>query len=260
MSYEFLRYELFGQVARLVVDNPPANALNSQMMLELRDAFGQLDSRTDVLAVVMTGAGSRFFVGGADVGQLFSVVTEEAGKDFSRQGQLVMEAIENCGRPVIAAINGLALGGGCELALACDIRIAAGSARFGQPEAGLGVIPGAGGTQRLPRLLGKGRAMEMMLTGDLVSAPEALRLGLVERVVPDDELMAAAQELACQFVSKSPEALRSIKTAVNQGLDASLEEGLRIERELFGRLCASEEKEERVRAFLDRRQSSSRLK
>lgn len=253
MTTGLLRCDVSGGVAVITIDNPPANALNSTLMLELMATFGMLHGRRDVLAVVLTAAGTRFFMGGADIRELLTVETAEEGTTFSAKGHEVMRVVEEFDRPVIAAVNGFALGGGCELAMACDIRIAAESARFGQPEANLGVIPGAGGTQRLPRLVGKGKAKEIMMTGDIISAQEALRIGLVERVVPDTELLSHSVGLAQKIAAKGPAAIRLIKKATNEGMEMPLAEGLRLETSLFGQACAFEDKKEGVNAFLERR-------
>ncbi len=254
MTNEFCTCEISDGVAVVTIDNPPANALNTTMVFELTGAFRALQKRRDVRAVVLTGAGSRFFMGGAEVRELLNCRTEEQGACFSAQGHELMNLVESFDRPVIAAVNGFALGGGCELALAADFRVAAESARFAQPEASLGVIPGAGGTQRLPRLVGKGQAKQMMMTGELVSAGEALRIGLVERVVPDGELQAHAISLARKIAAKGPAAIRLIKKATNEGLELPLEEALQLEMSLFGKACSSGDKDEGVNAFLEKRQ------
>lgn len=254
MTNEFCTCEISDGVAVITIDNPPANALNTTMVFELTDAFRVLRERKDVRAVVLTGAGSRFFMGGAEVRELLDCRTEEQGARFSAQGHGLMNLVEGFDRPVIAAVNGFALGGGCELALAADFRVAAESARFGQPEAGLGVIPGAGGTQRLPRLVGKGQAKQMMMTGELISAGEALRIGLVERVVPDGELQAHVIALARKIATKGPAAIRLIKRATNEGVELPLDEALQLEMKLFGEACSSVDKDEGVNAFLEKRQ------
>ncbi|MCZ7662929.1 MAG: enoyl-CoA hydratase-related protein [Thermoleophilia bacterium] len=253
MTNEFCTCEMSDGVAVVTIDNPPVNALNTGMVFELTDAFRELGERKDIRVVVLTGAGSKFFMGGAEVRELLDCRTEEEGARFSAQGQGLMDLVEGLDRPVIAAVNGFALGGGCELALAADFRVAAESARFGQPEAGLGVIPGAGGTQRLPRLVGKGQAKRMMMTGDLISAAEALRIGLVESVVPDDELQAHAISLARKIAAKGPAAIRLIKRATNEGLELPLEDALQLEMRLFGEACSSGDKDEGVNAFLEKR-------
>lgn len=254
MTYEFLTCEIADGVAVITIDNPPANALNTALVFELKDAFCGLRIRRDVLVVVLTAAGTRFFMGGADVRELLAVHTEEEGERFSAQGHELMNMVEKFDRPVIAAVNGYALGGGCELAMACDVRVAAERAIFGQPEAGLGVIPGAGGTQRLPRLVGKGKAKEIMMTGDFLPAEEALRIGLVEHVAPDDELLGFTAALARKIAARGPAAIRLIKKAIDEGHELPLEEALRLERSLFGQVCACEDKNEGVNAFLEKRE------
>lgn len=253
MTTGLVSCDISDEVAVITIDNPPANALNSTLMLELMATLEMLHSRRNVLSVVLTAAGARFFMGGADIRELLAVNTAEEGATFSAKGHEVMRAVEGFDRPVIAAVNGFALGGGCELAMACDIRIAAESARFGQPEANLGVIPGAGGTQRLPRLVGKGKAKEIMMTGDIISAEEALSIGLVERVVPDAELLSHSVGLARKIAAKGPAAIRLIKQAINEGMEMSLAEGLRLETSLFGQACAFGDKNEGVNAFLEKR-------
>ncbi len=254
MTYEFLTCEVFDGVAVITIDNPPANALNASLVFQLTNTFQALEGRKDVRAVVLTAAGTRFFMGGADVRDLLGFHTEEEGKRFSAQGQELMNLVEKFSAPVIAALNGFALGGGCELAMACDIRVAAESARLGQPEASLGVIPGAGATQRLPRIVGKGKAKEIMMTGELIPAEEALRIGLIERVVSDAELLPHAIDLARKIATKGPVAIRLIKKATNKGMDLPLDEALRLEMDLFGQVCACEDKDEGVNAFLEKRQ------
>jgi enoyl-CoA hydratase len=205
-----------------------------------------------VRAIILTGSGEKSFVAGADINELATQSPVE-GQAHARRGQLIFDAIEQLGKPVIAAINGFALGGGCELAMACTIRLAADSARFGQPEINLGLIPGYAGSQRLPRLVGKGIAMEILLTGDMVSAPRAYEIGLVNRVVPAAELMTEAKKLAQALAAKAPIAVRFIIEAVNQGLEGPFGAGEYLETSLFGTIASSEDMREGTKAFLEKR-------
>ncbi|MCL5961335.1 MAG: enoyl-CoA hydratase-related protein [Chloroflexi bacterium] len=253
MAWEFVSYDVSEAVAVVTIDHPPANALNTRVIKELVELFTELESRKDVLAVIVTAAGNRFFVGGADIPELLDQNTVEGGSQFSVYGHRMMNKVEAFDRPVIAAINGFALGGGGELAMVCDIRMAAESARFGMPEVNLGVIPGAGGTQRLPRLVGRGRAKDLMMSGDIIDSSEALRIGLVDRVVPDAQLMTRARELASKIAAKGPVAVRLVKRAVNEGVEMPLADALKLENHLFGEACATEDKNEGVKAFLEKR-------
>ena len=252
MGREFISYEMEKATAIIVINRPPVNALNPDLMNELGEAFEEIGRNADVRAVILTGAGGRVFVAGADVNEILGYGREE-GEDFSAMGQKIINKIANFNRPVICAINGLALGGGCELAMACDIRIISEKASIGQPEAGLGVMPGAGGTQRLPRLTSPGMAKLLLFTGDGISASEALRIGLVEKVVPDDQVLNAAKEVADKIASKGPEAIKLIKRAINEGLDLPLSDALNLEGRLFGEVCSTEDKKEGITAFLEKR-------
>jgi enoyl-CoA hydratase len=207
-----------------------------------------------VRAIVITGTGDKSFVAGADINEL-SVLSPVAGKEHARRGQLVFDAIEQLGKPVIAAVNGFALGGGCELAMACTLRIAAETARFGQPEVNLGLIPGYAGSQRLPRLVGKGVALEILLTGDMISAPRAYEIGLVNRVVPAAELMTEAKKLAHTLAAKAPIAVRYILDAVHHGLDSPFAQGEYLETALFGTIASSDDMREGTKAFLEKRKA-----
>ena len=204
--------------------------------------------------MIVTGAGDKSFIAGADINEL-AVQTPVSGREHGLRGQHVLAFLENLGKPVIAAINGFALGGGCELAMACSIRLAADTAKLGQPEINLGIMPGYAGTQRLARLVGRGRALEILLTGDMIGADEAFRLGLVNRVVPAAELMGAARALAAKLASKAPVAMRYILDAVNQGLDMPFAEAARFEATLFGLVSATEDMREGTRAFLEKRKA-----
>jgi enoyl-CoA hydratase len=208
-----------------------------------------------VRAIVITGAGEKAFVAGADINEL-AVLSPVAGKEHARRGQQIFDAIEQLGKPVIAAINGFALGGGCELAMACTLRIAADTARFGQPEINLGLIPGYAGSQRLPRLVGKGVALEILLTGDMITAQRAYEIGLVNRVVPAGELIGEAKKIAHTLAAKAPIAVRYILDAVHQGLDTPFAQGEYLETSLFGTIASSEDMREGTRAFLEKRKAA----
>ena len=253
MEYRTLIVETTDRVCTVTINRPDKlNALNISAKKELGDLFEKLKSDAAVDAVIVTGAGEKAFVAGTDIGELTSL-DKESGKQFAAGGQAVFAAIENLGKPVIAAVNGYALGGGCELALACHIRIAAENAKFGQPEVNLGVIPGYGGTQRLARLVGEGKAMEMILTGDPVDAQEALRIGLVNKVVPPAELKNTCREMAKKIVSKGQFAIRLALKAVHVSQETNLTDGLEVEASLFGLCCSSEDFKEGTAAFLEKR-------
>jgi len=254
-TYDNLLIERDGAVATLTVNRPKVlNALNAPTMDELRRALRELRGDDEVRAVIITGAGDKSFIAGADINEL-AVLTPVDGREHGLRGQHVLQVLENLGKPVIAAINGFALGGGCELAMACTLRIAADTAKLGQPEINLGLIPGYAGTQRLARLVGRGRALEILLTGDLIGADEAYRIGLVNRVVPAAELMTEARALAAKLASKAPIALRYIIDAVNRGLDMPFAEGARFEATLFGLVSTTEDMREGTKAFLEKRKA-----
>src|SRR5215213_1680093 len=255
MTFENLLIERDDAAAVVTFNRPKVlNALNTQTLSELAAAMESFKSDAGVRAIILTGAGEKSFVAGADINEL-AVQTPVEGQQHARRGQQIFDAIENLGKPVIAAINGFALGGGCELAMACTIRLAADTARFGQPEINLGIIPGYAGSQRLPRLVGKGIALEMMLTGEMVTAQRAYEIGLVNRVVPAAELVAEAKKLAHTLASKAPIAIRYIIEAVNQGLDAPLPVGQFLETSLFGTIASSEDMKEGTKAFLEKRKA-----
>jgi enoyl-CoA hydratase/carnithine racemase len=252
-NLENLLIERDGAVAVITINRPKVlNALNTQTMDELRRAILGLKHDADMRAVVITGAGEKSFVAGADINEL-AVQSPASGREHALRGQHVLDLIENMGKPVIAAINGFALGGGCELAMACTLRIASEHAKLGQPEINLGIIPGYAGTQRLARLVGPGRALELLLTGEQVTAQEAHRLGLVNRVVPAAELMNEAQSLAAALASKAPIAVRYIIDAVNKGMRMTLPEAQVFEATLFGLVASTEDMREGTRAFLEKR-------
>ncbi|MBA3297464.1 MAG: enoyl-CoA hydratase/isomerase family protein [Acidobacteria bacterium] len=254
-NLENLLIETDGGVATITVNRPKVlNALNAQTLDELRRAVLALKDDDTVRCVIITGAGDRSFVAGADINEL-SVQTPVAGRDHALRGQHIFDLVENMGKPVIAAINGFALGGGCELAMACTMRVAAESARLGQPEINLGIIPGYAGSQRLARLIGRGRAMELLLTGDHVTAAEAHRLGLVNRVVPAAELMSEVRKLAVSLASKAPVAVRYVIDAVNKGLEMPFPDAQMFEATLFGLVSTTEDMREGTRAFLEKRKA-----
>jgi enoyl-CoA hydratase len=244
-----------GAVATITINRPKVlNALSMATLDELRRAILALKYDDGVRAIILTGAGDKSFIAGADINEL-SEQTPVGGREHALRGQHVLDLVEHMGKPVIAAINGYALGGGCELAMACTIRIAADTAKLGQPEINLGIIPGYGGTQRLSRLIGRGRALELMLTGDQLTAAEAHRLGLVNRVVTGANLMGEARKLAHALAAKAPIAVRYIIDAVNKGLQMPLPEAQVFEATLFGLVSTTEDMREGTRAFLEKRKA-----
>jgi enoyl-CoA hydratase len=253
MGYENLQIERKDGVAVVTVSRPKKlNALNTKTIQELDAIFAALASDAEVKGVVLTGAGEKAFVAGADIEELAGL-DAESGRALSERGHRVFDRIEWLGKPVVAAVNGFALGGGCELALACHVRLASENASLGTPEVKLGLICGYGGTQRLPRLVGRGAALEILLTGERVSAEEALRLGLVNRVVPRDQLLPEAEALVRKMIANGPLALRATLEAVHGGLDRPLADAQEGEAQLFGELCASADAAEGTRAFLEKR-------
>ena len=252
MPFKFLTLEVADRVATLTVNRPDKlNALNDATISELGQAIDQIRVDDSIGGVILTGAG-RAFVAGADISELSSQ-TPVLAKGRARAGQDVFRRIETCPKPVIAAVNGFALGGGCELAMACHIRIASDAAKFGQPESKLGLLPGYGGSQRLPRLVGKGRAVQLLLTGEMIDAQEAYRIGLVNKVTPAAELMSAAREMMKTILANGPLAVALCIEAIDRGLEMSLEEGLVLEANHFGLLAASEDMTEGMKAFLEKR-------
>lgn len=253
MVYENLLLERGDAYAVVTLNRPKVmNALNRALFAELDDAFTVLTGDSAVRAIILTGAGEKAFAAGADIGELASLSATD-GQKLAQRGQAVFRHIETCGKPVIAAIQGFALGGGCELAMACTIRIASERARLGQPEVKLGLLPGYGGTQRLPRLVGKGAALKLLLTGDMVGAEEAFRIGLVDEVVPAEALMSRAETLARAIAQQAPLAVAACLRAVDGGYDLPLDAGLELEASLFGLVCSTEDKAEGTRAFLEKR-------
>jgi enoyl-CoA hydratase len=253
MTFEMLQTSRDGAVLTVTINRPKVlNALNSQTMAELDAVMRDADRDRDIRAIVLTGSGDRSFVAGADIGEL-SQQSPVGGREHARTGQAVLRTIERMSKPVIAAVNGFALGGGCELAMACTLRLAADTAKFGQPEINLGLIPGYAGTQRLPRLVGRGRALELLLTGNPISAEEAWRIGLVNRVVPAADLLAEAQTLAQTLASKAPVAVRYILEAVRTGLEMPLGDAEDSEATLFGLIACTADMREGTRAFLEKR-------
>jgi enoyl-CoA hydratase/carnithine racemase len=253
MPYETLLYEKREAIAYVTINRPEKlNALNRRVIDELDACFTALEADDDIRAVILTGAGERSFVAGADINEL-AVQTPVEGRETSLRGQRVLDRIENLGKPVIAAVNGFALGGGCELAMACTLRIASDNARFAQPEVKLGIVPGYAGTQRLPRLVGKGRAMEIILMGEQLGVQEAYRIGLVNQVVSLKDLIAAAGNLARKIMANAPLAVKFAMEAVNQGMDMNQAEGEFLEASLFGLCCTTADMKEGTQAFLEKR-------
>src|SRR6266516_3630625 len=253
MSYQTLLFEIRDGIAFVTINRPDKlNALNDQVMLDLAGAAERIATEGEIKGAILTGSGPKSFVAGADIGDL-SRQGPFDGKARAQRGQAVLRRLETCGKPVIAAINGFALGGGCELAMACHIRIASENAKFGQPEVKLGIAPGYGGTQRLPRLVGKGVALQLILTGEMIDAQEAYRIGLVNKVVPAAELLTASEQLLRGILTMGPLAVRLALEAVDQGLEMTLDEGLLLEANHFGLLAATQDMKEGLTAFLEKR-------
>jgi enoyl-CoA hydratase len=246
-------YEKKSAIAYVTVNRPKLlNALNTPTWEDLRTAFEDARNDPTVRGVILTGAGNKAFIAGADIGELAHATAIEA-EQSSRFGQTVLDLIENLGKPVVAAVNGFALGGGCETAMACTIRIAVESAKFGQPEVTLGLLPGGGGTQRLPRLVGKGRALQLILSGEMISAQEAHRIGLINEIVPAADLFTRAEAILNKIASNAPVAVKFSLEAVNKGLETSQGEGILLEASYFGLCAGTEDKKEGTSAFLEKR-------
>jgi enoyl-CoA hydratase len=255
MTYSTLLFETRDGVATTTINRPDKlNALNATVIAELGDVAGRLESDAAIRGMILTGAGSKAFVAGADIGEIAAQGPVD-GKERSLAGQRVFRRLERCGKPVIAAVNGFALGGGCELAMACHLRIAGEQAKFGQPEVKLGIGPGYGATARLPRLVGRGRALELLLTGQMIDAQEAWRIGLVNRVVPADRLMTESEQVLRAILENGPLAVRACLEAVDAGLDAGLDEALLLEANLFGLLSGTADMREGTAAFLEKRKA-----
>jgi enoyl-CoA hydratase/carnithine racemase len=258
LMLENVVYEKQEALAYVTVNRPKVlNALNTPTWKDLRRAFEDARDDSAVRGVILTGAGDKAFIAGADISELANVSAVEA-EESSRFGQEVLDLIENLGKPVIAAINGFALGGGCETAMACTIRIAVDTAKFGQPEVTLGLVPGGGGTQRLPRLVGKGRALQLILSGEMISAQEAWRIGLVNEVVPAAALITRAEAILKKIASNAPIAVKFAFEAANKGMETSQSEGLLLEASYFGLCAATEDKKEGTTAFLEKRRPQFR--
>jgi enoyl-CoA hydratase len=253
MPFSTLLLDVADGIARVTVNRPDKlNALNATVIGELGEAIAGIEADPEIRGVILTGAGAKAFVAGADIGEL-AEQGQLDGQARAARGQAVFRRWERCGKPVIAAVNGFALGGGCELAMACHLRVASETARFGQPEVKLGISPGYGATVRLPRLVGRGRALELLLTGAMIDAQEAHRIGLVNRVVPADRLLAESEQLLRAILENGPAAIRACLEAVDAGLDASVDGALQLEAAYFGLLSGTDEMREGTKAFLEKR-------
>ena len=253
MAYDNLLFEVSEKIARITFNRPNVlNALNRKTMDELGDCLKKVQADDEIRVLILTGAGEKAFIAGADINEL-SQQTPVNGREFTLYGQEIIHRLETLGKPAIAAINGFALGGGCEVAMACTLRIASRNAKLGQPEVKLGLVPGYGGTQRLPRLCGKGVAHELILTGEMISAEEALRVGLVNRVVEPGVLLATSEAIAKKIIANAPLAVKYAMEAVERGMEMPQEEGLYLEATLFGLSCATQDMREGTRAFLEKR-------
>ncbi len=255
---EFIKIDVENYIATVTIHRPEAlNAMNKVVVAELKKAMEDCVENDDVNVIVITGAGEKAFVAGADIKAMQKMSGREA-LEFSREGQELTMIIENSPKPVIAAINGFALGGGCEIALACDMRIASENAKFSQPEVALGIIPGWGGTQRLPRLIGKGRAIEIITSGEMIDAEEALRIGLVNHVTPQQELMEKVHSLATSILKNGPAAVGAALKCIHKGFDEHLENGLDVELNAFAELFETDEQREGTAAFVEKRRPNFR--
>lgn len=253
LSFANVLYEKKGAIAYVTVNRPKVlNALNTSTWADIRAAFEDAREDAAVCGVILTGAGNKAFIAGADISELGKATALDAER-ASRFGQEVLDLIENLGKPVIAAVNGFALGGGCETAMACTIRIAVDTAKFGQPEVALGLVPGGGGTQRLPRLVGKGRALQLILSAEMIGAQEAYRIGLVNEIVPAADLLTRAEAILTKIASNAPMAVKFALIAVNRGLQMTQDEALLLEASYFGLCAGTEDKQEGTAAFLEKR-------
>jgi len=256
VEYETLLVEKDEGVATVQINRPDAlNALNTRVLEDLQSCFDELENDENVLVIVITGSGEKAFVAGADIGEMVDL-DSSGGRDFGIRGHATLNRIERCPKPVIAAINGFALGGGCELAMACDIRYASERAKFGQPEVNLGIIPGFAGTQRLPRLVSKGKAKEMIFSGNIISAQEALEIGLVDRVFAPEQLQEEAGKLARTITTKGQLAVRATKELIDRGTDTDFGSACEMEIATFSKLFSSEDQKEGMKAFLEKRKAA----
>jgi enoyl-CoA hydratase len=255
MEYENILLEIEGGIAVVTVNRPKVlNALNSATVAELKAAFSRIEEDPHIKTVILTGSGEKAFVAGADISEI-AAKDAHTGVEFALNGQDLLNKIQFGSKPVIAAVNGFALGGGCEISMACHVRFASENAKFGQPEVNLGIIPGYGGTQRLARLIGACRALELCMGGDMIDAQEAHRIGLVNRVYPQAELLDKAREFCRKVMAKGPRAIEFVLHAVNRGMEMSLYDALRLEAHLFGLVCATEDMKEGTKAFLEKRKA-----
>jgi enoyl-CoA hydratase len=253
MNYENLLFDLADGIATVTINRPKVlNALNAATVGELRAAFTRIQDDPNIKAAILTGSGEKSFVAGADIGEL-ATHNPVSGAAFAIRGQEVLNMIQHLEKPVVAAVNGFALGGGCELSMACHLRFASENAKFGQPEVNLGIIPGYGGTQRLARLVGTGRALELCMSADLIDAQEAYRIGLVNKVYPLADLLPKTREYLKKVISKGPVAVTYVLHAVNRGIEMTLGDGLRHEAHLFGLICGTEDMKEGTKAFVEKR-------
>lgn len=255
MEFKNLTFEKDGKIAIVTINRPKAlNALNTETFVEIGNVVDEISKDNEILVVIVTGAG-RAFIAGADITEMKDMNTE-GGRGFGMLGNEVLRKLENLEKPVIAAVNGFALGGGCELSMACDIRIASSKAKFGQPEVGLGITPGDGGTQRLPRIVGTGMAKELIYTAKMIDAKEAYRIGLVNKVVEPDDLMKEAKDLANSIAANAPIAVKMCKAAINKGMQCDIDTGLSYESAVFGLCFATEDQKEGMTAFVEKRDKS----
>ncbi|TKJ40067.1 crotonase [candidate division LCP-89 bacterium B3_LCP] len=255
MDYENLLFEIDDGIAIVTINRPKVlNALNGATLTELRATFKRVADDPNIKCAILTGSGEKSFVAGADINEI-STKNAVTGVEFALNGQSVSNQIQHCGKPIIAAVNGFALGGGCEIAMACHLRFASEKARFGQPEVNLGIIPGYGGTQRLARLVGAGRALELCISGNMINAQEAYRIGLVNQLYSPEELLPKTKEFCKTVMSKGPKAVSFVLHAVNRGMEMPLADALRLEAHLFGLVCATDDMKEGTAAFMEKREA-----